>query len=85
MGSLVYVFSRQIERGYLNFYYPETPKNFGEHLRKLRMDAGLTGTQLAKMLGVNRDTVYNWEVKGRKPSPDYQARIDDLLANYGAI
>ena len=43
------------------------------------MDAGLTGTQLAKMLGVNRDTVYNWEVKGRKPSPGYQARIEEVL------
>ena len=79
MGELIYVFSRQIERGYLNLYYPERLKTFGKRIRRARRKAGLTAKELANMLGVNRDTIYNWEVKRRKPSWDYQAKIDEVL------
>lgn len=41
--------------------YPVIPRNFGEKLRKTRIDAGLMIKDLAKMLGVSQDTIINWE------------------------
>jgi len=31
------------------------------------MDADLTARELAGLLGVSKDTIYNWEVRGRRP------------------
>jgi len=47
--------------------YPENPKTFGEHLRKVRIDAVLLIKDLAKKLGVTEDSVINWEIRGRMP------------------
>ena len=47
--------------------YPETPKTFGEHLRKARMDAGLQIKELAAEIGVSQDSVINWELRGKTP------------------
>ena len=47
--------------------YPENPQNFGEALRRARMDAGLQIKELASELGVNETSVINWETKGVKP------------------
>ncbi len=41
--------------------YPDEPTSIGEHLRKRRMDVGLTQTELARMLGANQESVRNWE------------------------
>jgi len=47
--------------------YPETPKTFGEHLRKARMDAGLQIKELAAEIGVSQDSVIDWELRGMTP------------------
>jgi len=41
--------------------YSENPQTLGEHLRKRRLELGLTQKQAAKVLGVNPLTVLNWE------------------------
>ncbi|RKX28431.1 MAG: hypothetical protein DRP71_17400 [Verrucomicrobia bacterium] len=44
--------------------YPATPNTLGEHIRKRRMDLGLTQAQVARLIGVTLMTVYGWE-RGR--------------------
>ena len=48
--------------------YPSDPTTLGEHIRKRRLDLGLTQKELAGLLGVDEWTVINWEVRGRKPA-----------------
>ena len=59
--------------------YPVSPKNFGEKLRKARIDAGLRIRELANILGVTEDTVINWEVRGRTPVGENLRKIVEFL------
>jgi ribosome-binding protein aMBF1 (putative translation factor) len=59
--------------------YPSTPKNFGERLRKARMDAGLQIKDFAQMLGVNEGSIINWETRGMKPRGRNFARAEEFL------
>ena len=43
---------------------------FKERLKELRIEKGLTQTQLAKELRVNQRTICNWEVGERQPTLD---------------
>ena len=47
--------------------YPENPKTFGEHLRKAKIDTGLLMKDLTKQIGVNENSITNWEARGRIP------------------
>jgi len=50
------------------YYFPGTHLcDFGEKLRKSRMDARLQIKELARMLGVTASTVINWELRGMRP------------------
>ncbi len=49
--------------------------DFGEMLRKLRQDAGLTQKQLADRLGISKSTVSFYEQSIRSPSSDVLLRI----------
>ena len=40
----------------------------GDHLRKRRLDLGLRQKDVAKQLGVNKDTIRNWEVGRAAPA-----------------
>ena len=59
--------------------YPISPRNFGEKLRKARMDAGLKIKELANMLGVSEDTVINWEVRGITPTSQNLKEVKALF------
>ncbi|MEW6312975.1 MAG: helix-turn-helix domain-containing protein [Pseudomonadota bacterium] len=48
--------------------YDFEPKNLGEHIRKRRLELGLTQKQVGDRLGVNPWTVLNWE-KGKTEPP----------------
>jgi len=63
--------------------YPLSPGNFGEKLRKARMDAGLMIKELAAILGVSEDTVINWEVRGVSPTSRNLERLDMVLLGLG--
>ncbi|MBW1669766.1 MAG: helix-turn-helix transcriptional regulator [Deltaproteobacteria bacterium] len=67
LTNRVYQFSIIIPREIFDKTYPANPWNFGERLRKARMDAGLKIKELAGLIGVTEDTVINWEVRGRRP------------------
>jgi len=48
--------------------YPEKVERLGEHIRKRRLELGLTQKEVADTFGVSKDTICNWE-KG-KSFPD---------------
>ena len=48
--------------------YPMAPKTWGEHVRKRRLDLGFYQAQVAKRIGVNESSVWNWE-HGTTPAP----------------
>ena len=53
--------------------------DFGETLRRLRIEKGLSQQQLADHLHVSRPTVANWEVSRRIPDATMIAPIADAL------
>lgn len=55
------------------------PSCLGEHLRKKRLDLGLTQKEAAKHLGVTSFTVTNWERGLRSPSIQYVPAIRQFL------
>lgn len=44
--------------------------NFGEKLRTLRTEAGMTQTELARRLNITKSVVSYYELQERTPSPD---------------
>jgi DNA-binding transcriptional regulator YiaG len=61
--------------------YPATPRTLGEHLRKKRIDMGLSMPKLAKLLGVGvTDTaIEKWEKNQNRPTEPYRSRIVEFL------
>jgi len=41
--------------------YPINPKTIGEHMRKKRMDKRLMQSEVANIIGVSEESIWNWE------------------------
>jgi ribosome-binding protein aMBF1 (putative translation factor) len=78
-GRLVYTFEIEINLLEFNPKYPKNPKNFGERIRKKRMDLGLTMKDVAEKVGVTETTVYNWEVRNIKPYRRIEEKLRAIL------
>ncbi|MDI6606271.1 MAG: helix-turn-helix transcriptional regulator [Candidatus Omnitrophota bacterium] len=78
-GRLTYTFETEINLLDFNPKYPKNPKNFGEMIRKKRMDLGLTMKNIAEKVGVTETTVYNWEIKNKKPYRRTEEKLRDIL------
>ncbi len=78
-GRLFYTLEIEINLLDFNPKYPKNPKNFGEMIRKKRMDLGLTIREIAARLGVSETTVYNWEIKSRKPYRKTEEKLKAVL------
>ena len=78
-GRLVYTMKIIVNLLECNPKYPKNPKNFGERLRKKRMDKRLTMKDIATRLGVSETTVYNWEIRGIKPYRKTQEKLNAIL------
>jgi DNA-binding XRE family transcriptional regulator len=63
--------------------YPEQPKNFGERIRKYRIDNGLQIKQLAKLVGVTADSITNWELRNVEPTTDNKEILEKLFRSSG--
>ncbi len=48
--------------------YPVNPKTIGEHIRKKRMDCRLMQSDVANIIGVSEESIWNWERGRTKPS-----------------
>lgn len=58
--------------------YPVAPVTIGEHLRKKRLDLGLTQDATGLRLGVTGSTVWNWE-HGQNPDSKHHSKITQFL------
>ena len=77
----IQLYTLEIEINLLDFNpkYPKRPKNFGEMLRKKRMDMRLTMKDIAEKLGVSETTVYNWEIRNKKPYRRTEEKLRSIL------
>jgi len=55
------------------------PKTIGEHLRRKRVDMGLTNVQVAHSLGVCHQTVGRWEHSRCPMKPKHRAKVVAFL------
>ena len=58
---------------------------FGERLRELRNEKGLTQKQLGDTFNVNRVTIVDWEIRGKQPSYETLcklAKFFEVTADY---
>lgn len=53
--------------------------NFGDKLKALRTNAGMTQTELAKRLGISKSVVSYYELQERTPSPDVLIRLAGIF------
>ena len=77
----IQLYTLEIEINLLDFNpkYPKNPKNFGEIVRKKRMEMRLTMREIAEKLGVSETTVYNWEIRNRKPYRRTEEKLRAIL------
>lgn len=52
----------------------------GEQIKNLRMDKGLNQVELAKILGVTKQSVSNWENENIMPSVDMLIKIANFFS-----
>ncbi|WP_461788676.1 recombinase family protein [Pedobacter sp.] len=64
--------------------YLQDPKTIGEHIRKKRIDSGLSQADLGKILKVSTDCVTFWENNRSEPQIKYYPRIN-LFLGYNPI
>lgn len=62
--------------------YPADPKTIGEHIRKRRMDLGLTQGEVAKHMGVSEDCLCYWENDRNEPRLYQYPSIISFLGYY---
>ena len=53
--------------------------NFGERLKMLRTEAGMTQNQLADRLGISKSVISYYELKERNPSPEILIRLAEIF------
>ncbi len=53
--------------------------NFGDKLKMLRTNAGMTQTDLAKRLNITKSVVSYYELQERTPSPDVLIKLADIF------
>lgn len=53
--------------------------NFGEHLKSIRQQKGLTQKQLAILVGSSERGIQNYEINARKPNFDIIIALADAL------
>lgn len=53
--------------------------NFGNMLKNLRTNAGMTQTELANRLGITKSVVSYYELQERTPSPDVLIRLAGIF------
>jgi len=78
-SSLFYTLEIEVNLLDFNPKYPKNPKNFGEMIRKKRMDTRITMREIAERLGVSETTVYNWEIRNIKPYRKTEEKLRDIL------
>ncbi len=82
MGSLHSCHKQLIAQKPINMAYPTTPNTLGDHLRKVRLDRGLSQPQVAKLLKVTTDTITGWELNRYAPQARLAKRVIQFLGYF---
>ena len=53
--------------------------NFGNKIRVLRMEAGMTQAELAKRLNITKSVVSYYELQERTPSPEILIKLSNIF------
>mgnify|MGYP002950378647 FL=1 len=53
--------------------------DFGQRLKELRVQAGMTQLQLAQRMGVTKSVVSFYELQERTPSPDILVKLSGIF------
>lgn len=59
------------------------PQSFGQSIRELRQQLGLTQEKLAAQLGVSFSTLNRWENDHSRPSPLAREKLEKLKQQIG--
>lgn len=59
--------------------YPQEIKSLGDHIRKRRLNLGLLQKDVAKRIGVSKDTIHNWETDRTEPEVKMVPNIINFL------
>ncbi len=59
--------------------YPVNPKTIGEHIRKKRMDCRLMQSDVANIIGVSEESIWNWENGVTMPRKKNLKRINEFV------
>ncbi|MFN0177060.1 MAG: helix-turn-helix domain-containing protein [Saprospiraceae bacterium] len=59
--------------------YPEELNTLGDHLRKVRLDRGLSQPDVARILKVSTDMVTCWELNRNQPTAKFAKAIIDFI------
>ena len=70
---------RRVARKPLPKGYPASVETLGLELRRWRMDRGMSQAKLARLLGVSKSTIENWELGETVPIRDRLPAIGQLL------
>lgn len=62
-----------------SLHYPTELNTLGDHLRKVRLDRGLSQPQVAEVLNVKTDTVTLWELNRNTPTAKLAKRIIEYI------
>lgn len=86
LGRLIAFFGPEVHAGCGDLFDQAVPvTDFASWLRNFRMRRGLLQIELAKMLGVNRVTVWSYENRGMKPRPVVLNRLKRRFELNGEI
>lgn len=56
----------------------KTNENYSDFIKRVRAKSKYTQQELATALGVERTTIYYWEIEKRTPSLKNQRKIDEF-------
>ncbi|MCR4290348.1 MAG: helix-turn-helix domain-containing protein [Candidatus Scalindua sp.] len=70
------------------FTYPDgysvSPKTIDEYFRKKRMDKRLMQSEIANIIGVSEESIWNWEHGRTKPSKKNLEIINEFVTTHNA-
>ena len=65
--------------GILSVVWSVVAVDFGQRLKELRVQAGMTQLQLAQRMGVTKSVVSFYELQERTPSPDILVKLSGIF------
>ncbi len=62
--------------------YPANLDTLGDHLRKVRLDRGMSQPDVARILNVTTDSVTGWELNRFEPTPKFAKAIIAFIGSF---